>query len=722
MKKHSILSAAVLLLLCTMILPAVPIEYTGEALKRNLKISRATVQSSADVLAVKTFDANKSAIYQEKLNWQTDGIKQIIVTLKADKPGQLRFSCNTFADGKRLSNNVYLPVVSDGEFHDYIFDMAGKKNWRGVLTNYELRWFGAADTLLEVKKFATSDKTTVKLIGNALKGKVLLFKAKAVNSSHELAAQTTGTYGGFHQQKLSWKADEINTVSFTLKSDKPGTLRYACSLKNAPVTSIALPVQKVPGDNQYRVYTFNLASNPNFAGIQTNYELRFTGEKGAILALKELNAGKTELQKNQSASATAESYVLKTSSSAGADGIVKCGEKVSLKVQAFRNGKPITDKDLFLAVKCFSDGEGSKEFKAPVDKEFEWCFTRKQPGRAYISCRIKSQKQPNTVIKVRNPRNSQDFLSEHGIGIFAEPDKQRIQRQEPADFDNFWTEKKLELAKVPLKVLEKVPFHVEGNTLFEVYDVKLACAGPVPVSGIISIPKDKSRKYPAMVQYHGAGVRSANAYIQPGAITFNVNAHGLPNGKDKSFYDAITYDPKRNPYKQSAEKRFEMFQYMFLRAVRAVEYMRTLPEWNGKDLIVTGGSQGGVQSIAAAALDKSVTLAVPGIPAMIGLAEFTISKNVESAWPNPYTKEFYSKKDITAIAKKFDYVDGAFLLRRVTCPIHVSIGLYDWIAAHVFAAFNDCPAREKSITSVPDMGHYNYNPRGRSEIKAVIEK
>ena len=97
--------------------------------------------------------------------------------------------------------------------------------------------------------------------------------------------------------------------------------------------------------------------------MQTNYELRFTGEKGAILALKELNAGKTELQKNQSASATAESYVLKTSSSAGADGIVKCGENVSLKVQAFRNGKPITDKDLFLAVKCFSDGEGSKEFK-----------------------------------------------------------------------------------------------------------------------------------------------------------------------------------------------------------------------------------------------------------------------------------------------------------------------------------------------------------------------
>jgi cephalosporin-C deacetylase-like acetyl esterase len=357
---------------------------------------------------------------------------------------------------------------------------------------------------------------------------------------------------------------------------------------------------------------------------------------------------------------------------------------------------------------------GKKSIKHPASKEFVWSVTRREPGRAYMVCRLKSRKDPEAVFRLKNPYNASRRIGRRGIGFFTEPDKQRILRQEPADFDKFWLDRKAELAKVPLKVLEKVPYSQKDlpNKDYEVYDLKIACAGSAPVSGIITIPKDKSRKYPAIVQYHGAGVRSATAAVKAGYIVFDVNAHGIPNGKPQKYYADITADKTRNPYKQSAAKRSEMFCYMFLRAVRALEYIRTLPEWNGKDLIVTGASQGGVQSLAAAALDKNVTLALPSVPAMVGCAEFTIRKGVESAWPNPYRTAYYQKKDITGIAKKFDYVDGAFLMRRISCPIHISVGLFDTHAAHVFAAFNDCPAKVKTITGVPDMGHYNYNPKG----------
>ena len=723
MKKYSILLSAAILFSSLTLYPAVAKEYAGSELGKAMKISRAAVQRSGDSLVIKTAGKNHSAIYQEKLNWQTDNIKQIVVNAKADQEGMLRFSANTFVDGKRLSINIYCKVVPDGEFHNYYFNTAGNKNWQGVLANYELRWFGPADTLIEFRKITASDTIAVNLTGSDLKRNVKLFNAVPAESAGEYLAQTTRDFGGFHQQKLEWNADRINRVSFWFKSDKPGTLRYACSLKIADskkLAGISLPVQKVPGDNQYHLYTFNLTANPKFSGIQTNYELRFTGEKGAVIGLKEVTAEKAAGDIKTEKAAAAYPYELKTSSTAPADGIVKCGETVTLKVQALKNGKPVTGDDLYLSVRCFSDGEGSKTVTAPIDKVFAWNVTRKEPGRAYISCRIRSKSDPNTLIKVQNPRNSQHLLTEHGIGIWADPQQQRIQRKEPADFDKFWAEKKAELAKVPVKVLEKVAFDADGKESFDIFDVKIACAGPVPVSGIITIPKNKSRKYPAVVQYHGAGVRSAYAYVQSGAITFNVNAHGLPNGRDKSFYEVITRDKSRNPYMQSAEKRFEMFQYMFLRALRALEYVRTLPEWNGRDLIVSGGSQGGVQSIAAAALDKSVTLAVPSIPAMIGVAEFTIRKNVEPAWPNPYTREFFNKQDISAIAGKFDYVDGAFLMRRVNCPIYVSIGLYDTIAAHVYAAFNDCPAGEKVIATIADMGHYNANPPGRKAIARVL--
>ena len=418
-------------------------------------------------------------------------------------------------------------------------------------------------------------------------------------------------------------------------------------------------------------------------------------------------------------------YEIKTSSTAGSDGIVKCGETVTLKLRALKDGKPIADDDLYLSIVCHSDGEEKKHFRQPADKEFVWSIARKEPGRAYAACKIKSRKNPKAEIKLKNPRNSRNRISKHGIGFFADPDKQRILRQEPADFDKFWEHQKAELAKVPLKVLEKVT--VESKALahkdHEIYDIKLSCVGPAPVSGIITIPKDKSRKYPAIVHYHGAGVRSAATIVKPGSITLDINAHGLPNRQDKEFYNSILGNDQRNPYKQTAEKKFEMFKFMFLRALRALEYVRTLPEWNGKDLIVYGGSQGGAQTLAAAALDKRVTLAVPTIPAMVGSAEYTIRNKVESAWPNPYTRDFYQKKDITAIARKFDYVDGAFMMRRISCPLHISVGLYDTHAAHVFAAFNHCTNnKEKTLTGVPDMGHYAYNPIGYKEIDKILEK
>ncbi|MBE6402396.1 MAG: acetylxylan esterase [Lentisphaerae bacterium] len=410
-------------------------------------------------------------------------------------------------------------------------------------------------------------------------------------------------------------------------------------------------------------------------------------------------------------------YDLKVTSTAGDDGIVKCGEKVTLTAQAFKDGKALDDS-LILHTVIRQDGQPVRSVKTPADQAFSIEITMNEPGRAYIRCWLKDPKNPKTVLQFNNPRNRKFKLKSSGIGFFADPDKQRIMRQEPEDFDKFWDAKKAELAKVPLVVKEKVAVKTAPQYAkdFEVYDMKLACVGPVPVSGIITIPKDKTRKYPAMVQYHGAGVRSAAANFRPGFITFNVNAHGLINRQPKKFYDDITEDKTRNPYFQSAEKRYEMFCFMFLRALRALEYVRTLSEWNGKDLVVTGGSQGGVQTLAAAALDENVTLAVPTIPAMVGSAEFMLRKNVESAWPNSYSKEFYQKQDVTAIARKYDYIDGAFFMRRITCQIHVAVGLFDTHAAHVFAAFNSCPAKVKTITGVPDMGHYNYNPQG---IKAI---
>lgn len=51
---------------------------------------------------------------------------------------------------------------------------------------------------------------------------------------------------------------------------------------------------------------------------------------------------------------------------------------------------------------------------------------------------------------------------------------------------------------------------------------------------------------------------------------------------------------------------------MYLRVLRALDYVKTLPEWDGKNLIVIGSSQCGAQAIVAAALDPQVSLCLTG--------------------------------------------------------------------------------------------------------------
>jgi cephalosporin-C deacetylase-like acetyl esterase len=100
------------------------------------------------------------------------------------------------------------------------------------------------------------------------------------------------------------------------------------------------------------------------------------------------------------------------------------------------------------------------------------------------------------------------------------------------------------------------------------------------------------------------------------AITFDVNAHGYELGRDQEYYNEFFSDKPRYAFDIEENKNPETayFMGMAYRVMRALEYVKSLPEWNGKDLVVTGGSQGGLQTVWAAALDHDVTRAEASIP------------------------------------------------------------------------------------------------------------
>lgn len=203
-------------------------------------------------------------------------------------------------------------------------------------------------------------------------------------------------------------------------------------------------------------------------------------------------------------------------------------------------------------------------------------------------------------------------------------------RPAPDDFDSFWDGKKAELAAVP-PVAQLTPVD-SGVANIEAFDVQVASLG-APVSGYLARPANSQPgTLPAIITLHGAGVRSAElatatGWAREGALAMDVNAHGIPNGQPASYYTELSQTSLYDYRAQGRESR-ETFYFleMFLRVIRAIDFITAQPEWDGKTLVLYGTSQGGAQALAGAGLDGRVTFFAAGIPAMADFGGVVIDR------------------------------------------------------------------------------------------------
>lgn len=260
---------------------------------------------------------------------------------------------------------------------------------------------------------------------------------------------------------------------------------------------------------------------------------------------------------------------------------------------------------------------------------------------------------------------------------------------EPADFDAFWEKQKARLKSVPMKYkMEKVS--AEGADP-EVFAVSVDCAGPRPVTGYLTIPRGAGEKsLPAHATYHGYGTHVQKAPKDwGGAIRFDVNAHGYDLGKDKAYYDEFfkniksngkiyAFDPKQNSNPEEA-----YFNGMVLRLMRSLEFLKSLPQWDGKNLKVSGGSQGGLQTIWAAALDPDVTEADSSITWCCDFAGPTVGRL--NGWRPEYVPAL-------------NYYDAANHAKRIKCKTLISragLGDYTCPPSGLAALYNNMKAPKK---------------------------
>ena len=257
-------------------------------------------------------------------------------------------------------------------------------------------------------------------------------------------------------------------------------------------------------------------------------------------------------------------------------------------------------------------------------------------------------------------------------GAGADIDTLRQAAPEPADFDAFWAKQKAALAKVPFNAKRvEVPC---GNPDVRLYALSVDCTGGMPVTGYLSIPKaaEAGKKFPIHIGAFGYGVGEQFPPRHPDddEIQFKMNAHGFLLREfggtdeyyrtygDKIMSNGYTYafDPQQNSNPETS-----YFRGMILRLIRAIAYTKSLPEWDGKTVHVSGNSQGGAYAIWGGGCGEGVTRVTSTVTGFCDLGAERAGR-LRGNWPK------------IKFVEALGYFDSVNFAKRIPASCRVDIG------------------------------------------------
>jgi cephalosporin-C deacetylase-like acetyl esterase len=294
----------------------------------------------------------------------------------------------------------------------------------------------------------------------------------------------------------------------------------------------------------------------------------------------------------------------------------------------------------------------------------------------------------------------------------------------PTDFTQFWDKAKADLANIPIDArMTLMPERCTEKV--NVYHVNLQnYRVGSRLYGILCVPK-KEGKYPALLTVPGAGVRPYNGNIamaERGLITFEIGIHGIPVNMDVSVYNNLGAGALSGYQNFNLDDR-DRFYYkrVYLGCVRANDFLVSLPQFDGTNLAVTGGSQGGALSIVTAGLDPRVKYLAAYYPALSDVTGYL--KGRAGGWPHYFDKNnlaFNNKKDKSETTGYYDVVNFA---RLVKIP-----GLYTWgfndetcPPTSMYAAYNVITA-PKSLYLALETGHWTFPEQNEKLNNWLLQK
>jgi cephalosporin-C deacetylase len=232
-----------------------------------------------------------------------------------------------------------------------------------------------------------------------------------------------------------------------------------------------------------------------------------------------------------------------------------------------------------------------------------------------------------------------------------------------------------------------------------VYDVTFNGFGGQPIKGWFILPTAASTPLPCIVEYIGYGggrglPHDWLTWANAGYAHFVMDTRG----QGSTWRVGDTPDPELEPgnpqipgFMTRGILKPDTYYYrrVFTDAVRAVEAARSHPAVNSHKIAVTGGSQGGGISLAAAGLIPDLSIVMPDVPFLCHFQRaVTLIDTEPYAEISRYCKTHRDK--IETVFNTLSYFDGIHFAARSNAPALFSVGLMDTVCppSTVFAAYN----------------------------------
>lgn len=395
-----------------------------------------------------------------------------------------------------------------------------------------------------------------------------------------------------------------------------------------------------------------------------------------------------------------------------ADWLYKTGEKATVEVQLYRYGIPQDGVTLSYTLgqdNLKPDASGTvtlKNGRAKVNMG-----TMKKPG--FRDC--------NFTVEIDGRKYS------HHVKVGFSPEKLQPVTQLPKDFNEFWSKQLEELSQVPLKyTIKHVPEY--STDKIDCYLVKLNVTNRgQAIYGYLTRPKEAG-SYPVVLCPPGAGIKTIKEpmrrkyYAEEGCIRFEIEIHGLNPEMDADTFKEISnaFSSRENGYLSNSLETREYYymKRVYLACVRAIDFLTSLPEWDGKNVAVQGGSQGGALALITAGLDKRVTACVANHPALSDMAGYAAGGTGGYPHFNNGKNIQLTKQQLTTLA----YFDVVNFARQITCPVRITWGYNDnvcppttsWMVYNVMTCPKEpliTPINEHWTTEETEYGHLQWIKR-----------